>query len=127
MPTERPDRSAARRKQGCRAGLLTFLLLWIGALNDLAHADIFLSTGAYGEEHFSDRPPLNGPAVLVATSDAAPGRNAATSSVTATATTEIATVSAAVAVVENIEPLAQLEAFKADGPIAPGKSFTTGD
>lgn len=127
MPTERPDRSAARRKQGCRAGLLTFLLLWIGALNDLAHADIFLSTGAYGEEHFSDRPPLSGSAILVATSDAARGSNAPTLSVTATAITEIATVSAAVADVENIQPLAQIEAFKADGPIAPGKSFTTGD
>jgi hypothetical protein len=119
MPTERPDRSAARRKQGCRASLLTFLPLWIGALNDLAHADIFLSTGADGEEHFSDRPPLNGPAVLVAAYGTKPGVNAAT--------TEIAAAPAAVADVENIQPPAQLEAFKADGPIAPGKSFTTGD
>lgn len=130
MPTEPPILSPARRAQRCRAGLLTFLLLGIGAgaLNDIARADIFLSTGPDGEERFSDRPPPSGPSILVATYGTKSGGNAAAAAATPDGASMMVSASFdAVADREDHPPPAPAEPFKPGGPVAAGKSFTAGD
>lgn len=131
MPTERPILSPARRAQRCRTGLTACLLLVIGAsaLNEMARADIFQSTGPDGEERFSDRPPFSGPATLVATYGTRPGGNAAAAAATPTdASSSMLSASFdSSADGDDHSPPALSEPFKPGGPVAAGKSFTAGD
>lgn len=125
MPTDRRTYPPGGRRRRCRTALLACALLGAGQVSESARADIFMTTGQNGEEHFSDRPPANGTAIVVVTVGLPPDRNLFDKSAPMAGAIFAPTTLDSIA--EDQRPPAQAEPFKPGGSIAAGKSFTAGD